>query len=67
MHVAYNDGMWMLMRVPLWSSGRQIFVDGGVPPCPVVLYNLMYRCMFRSSESENSIIPTLTNPGLSSV
>ena len=65
--VAYNDALRMLLRVPRWSSASQMFVNVGLPNCPAVLRNLMYRCMCRLSSSANSIITALTNPGLSSV
>ena len=67
LNVAYNDGMRLLLKVPRCSSASQMFVSIGVPTCPAVLRNLMYKCMCRLSDSANSIILTLTNPLLSSV
>ncbi len=59
--------IYMLLKVPRWSSASQMFVSAGVPTCAAVMCNLMYRCMCRLSESLNSIILTLTNSALSSV
>lgn len=65
--VAYNDGLWMLLRVPQWSSASQMFWNAKVPTCAAVLVKLMYSCMCRLTDSESNFIYTLTNPGLSSV
>ena len=43
-----------------------MFVSVGVPTCPEVYRNLMYRFMCRTTESENVIITALTNPVYSS-
>ncbi len=59
--------IYMLLKVPRWSSASQMFVSAGVPTCAAVMHNVMYRCMCRLSESLNSIILTLTNSTLSSV
>ena len=67
LNVAYNDGMRLLLKVPGWSSASQMFVNIGVPTCPAVLRNPMYRCKCRLSESPNTIIATLVNPAMSAV
>ena len=65
--VAYNDCMRLLLRVPRSSSASQLFVSVGVPTCPAVLRNLMYKFMCRASESDNDIITVITDPTRSSV
>ena len=65
--VAYNDSMRLLLRAPRSSSASHMFVSVGVPTCPAVLRNLMYRFMCRASESENDLIAVITNPIRSSV
>ena len=67
LNVAYNDAMRLLLKVPRCSSASEMFVSIGVPTCSAVLRNLMHRCMCRLSDSDNSIVLTLTNPLLSSV
>ena len=64
--VAYDDSMRLLLRAPRCSSASHMFVSIGVPTCPEVLRNLMYRFMCRTTESENVIITALTNPVYSS-
>ena len=65
--VAYNDCMRLLLRVPRSSSASQMFVSVGVPTCPAVLRNLMYKFMCRATESVNDIITVITDPTRSSV
>ena len=67
LNVAYNDAMRLLLKVPRCSSASEMFVSIGVPTCPAVLRNIMYRCMCRLSVSANGIILILTNPLLSSI
>ena len=65
--VAYNDCMRLLLKAPRSSSASHMFVSVGVPTCPAVLRNLMYRFMCRASEAVNNIIAVLTNHERSSV
>ena len=67
MTVAYNDCMRLLLKAPRSCSASQMFVEIGVPTCPAVLRNLMYRFMCRLTDSANSIIVALSNPAKSSV
>ena len=60
--VAYNDAFRLLMREPRWHSASQLFVTLGVPTCPALLRNLMYKFICRLDKSDNSIIVVLTNP-----
>ena len=55
--MAYGDSM-RLRR----SSASHMFVRVGVPTCPEVLRNLMYKCMCRTTESDNDVITVLTDP-----
>ena len=65
--VAYNDGMRLLLRAPRSCSASQMFVKVGVPTCPALLRNLMYKFMCRVAVSDNDIISVICNPRRSSV
>ena len=65
--VAYNDCMRLLLKAPRSSSASHMFVNVGVPTCPAVLRNLMYKFLCRVCESVNDILVVLTNHERSSV
>ena len=65
--VAYNDGMRLLLRAPRSCSASHMFVSVGVPTCPALLRNLMYKFMCRLVLSDNDVIAAICNPRRSSV
>ena len=62
LHVAYNDGMRLLLKVPRWSRASHHFVHVDVPSCPTVLRNLMDSSMLRLTVSS-----TMTDCTMSAV
>ncbi len=63
--VAYNDVMRMLLRIPRYMSGSQMFAELPVPACQAVCRNLMFK--FILDRSENNIISYLVCPAKSDI
>ena len=66
LNVAFNDALRMLLRVPRFLSGSQMFSELHIPNCAAVIRNLMYKFIVRLDLSENHIIQLLVNPMCSS-
>lgn len=62
LHVAYNDAMRILCRIPRSGSASQMFVAVGVWTFKALLRKLMYNFRERLDGSSNSIILALTDP-----
>ncbi|XP_042079355.1 uncharacterized protein LOC121814967 [Haplochromis burtoni] len=65
LHVAYNDAMRILCRIPRSGSASQMFVAVGVWTFKALLRKLMFNFRERLDGSSNSIILALTDPTLS--
>lgn len=62
LQVAYNEAIRILLKLPRWTSGSQLFVHSGVPTLDAVLRNRMYKFMVRLKNFSNEIMMALTMP-----
>ena len=65
LHVAYNDAMRILLKIPRGGSASQMVVTAGVRTFKALLRNIMFHFMLGLEESGNCIMVALSKPTVS--